>query len=375
MKIFLYAQLDTISWGYSMIKTRKVMIIDDNVTNLNIARKALHDEYNIVCIKDPCTALAEIVNTNPDVILLDVEMPILDGFELIKLIKSDLTEPYRSIPIIFLTAKDDGSSEFQGLNLGAVDYVRKPFSAALLKKRVELHLKLHDYNTDLQRMVKEQVAHIEELQYAVVHSMSEMVERRDHTTGGHIVRTSRYLKALMQQLIKDSPYASELVGVDINMYASAAQMHDVGKISISDTILLKEGKLTDEEYELMKQHTTFGADIIMSSVKDVRNFVFLETAASFALYHHEKWNGKGYPKGLQGVDIPLCGRMMALADAYDAIISRRPYKVARHHSEAVEIIMKDSGEHFDPVIVNAFVTIADEFKKISQENIEEVLGD
>ncbi len=349
-----------------MSKNRKVMIIDDNITNLNIARKALYDEYNVILIKDARMALTEIPNTHPDLILLDVEMPELNGFEVIQKIKNDLPEPFKSIPVIFLTAKDDGSSEFQGLNLGAVDYVRKPFSSALLKKRVEIHLKLHDYSTDLQRMVKEQIAHIEELQYAVVHSMSEMVERRDHTTGGHILRTSRYLKALMQKLIEDSPYSSELAEVDINMYAHAGQMHDVGKISVSDTILLKEGKLTEEEYEIMKKHTTSGYDIIKSSVNDVRNFAFLEIAATFALSHHEKWNGKGYPQGLKALEIPIAGRMMAIADAYDAIISRRPYKAAKHHEEAVEIIIKESGQQFDPVMVEAFVAIAHEFKEISE---------
>ncbi len=349
-----------------MSKTKKVMIIDDNVTNLSIARKALYDEYNVILIKDPKMALIEIPNTNPDLILLDVEMPELSGFEVIQKIKQDLQEPYKSIPVIFLTAKNDGVSELQGFNLGAVDYVRKPFSAGLLKKRVELHLKLHSYSTNLQNMVKEQIAHIEQLQYAVVYSMSEMVERRDHTTGGHIMRTSKYLKALMQKLIDDSPYSKELSEIDMNMYVHAAQMHDVGKISISDQILLKQGKLTDEEYDIMKQHTYFGWDIIKSSVQDVRHFPFLETAAMFALSHHEKWNGTGYPKGLKELEIPICGRMLAIADAYDAIISKRPYKEARKHKEAVEIIIKDSGTHFDPVMVKAFVDVEKEFEEISK---------
>ncbi len=345
---------------------KKIMIIDDNVTNLSIARKALYDEYSVILIKDAKMALTEIPNTAPDLILLDVEMPELSGFEVIQKIKEELDEPYRSIPVIFLTAKNDGSSEFQGLNLGAVDYVRKPFSAALLKKRVELHLKLHSYSTNLQNMVKEQIAHIEELQYAVVYSMSEMVERRDHTTGGHIMRTSKYLKTLMQRLIDDSPYSNELKDIDMNMYAHAAQMHDVGKICISDQILLKEGKLTSEEYDLMKQHTLFGYDIIKSSVKDVHNFIFLNTAAEFALSHHEKWNGTGYPNSLKGLDIPISGRMLAIADAYDAIISKRPYKQAKTHEEAVSIIVSESGAHFDPVMVKAFVSVADEFEEISK---------
>ncbi len=353
-----------------MNKDKKIMIVDDNVTNLSIARKALCDDYNVILIKDGSMALAEIPNTKPDLILLDVEMPGLSGFDVIEKIKNEFNEPYRSIPVIFLTAKDDGSSEYQGLNLGAVDYVRKPFSSALLKKRVELHLKLHSYNTSLEKMVKEQIAHIEELQYAVVYSMSEMVERRDHTTGGHILRTSQYIKALLLKLMNDSPYSSELADIDVNMFCHAAQMHDVGKICISDQILLKDGKLTDEEYEIMKKHTTLGSDIIVSSVKDVKNYDFLEIAAMFALSHHEKWNGTGYPSGLKGQEIPIGGRMMAIADAYDAIISKRPYKPARLHSEAVEIITKDSGTHFDPIMVDAFLSVSDEFLRISQINTD-----
>ncbi len=353
-----------------MSKNEKIMIVDDNVTNLSIARKALCDEYTVILIKDGAMALAEISNTNPDLILLDVEMPGISGFEVIEKIKNDMPEPYKSIPVIFLTAKDDGSSEFQGLNLGAVDYVRKPFSTALLKKRVALHLKLHNYSNNLKNMVKEQVAHIEELQYAVVYAMSEMVERRDHTTGGHILRTSKYLKALMNKLIDDSVYSDELSDIDVNMFCHAAQMHDVGKICISDQILLKEGKLTNEEYDIMKTHTKFGGDIIKSSVKDVHNFEFLEAAAMFALSHHEKWNGKGYPKGLKEKDIPIGGRMMAIVDSYDAIISKRPYKQAKTHEQAVEIIVQDSGQHFDPVMVNAFVEIENEFKLIFEANID-----
>ncbi len=353
-----------------MSKNEKIMIIDDNVTNLSIARKALCDEYNVVLIKDGAMALAEIPNTKPDLILLDVEMPELSGFEVIEKIKNDMAEPYKSIPVIFLTAKDDGVSEFQGLNLGAVDYVRKPFSTALLKKRVELHLKLHNYNNNLKNMVKEQIAHIEELQYAVVYAMSEMVERRDHTTGGHILRTSKYLKALMNKLIDNSVYANELSGIDVDMFCHAAQMHDVGKICISDQILLKEGKLTNEEYDIMKHHTDYGGDIIKSAVKEVHNFEFLEAAAMFALSHHEKWNGTGYPKGLKGEGIPIGGRMMAIVDSYDAIISKRPYKQAKTHEQAVEIILQDKGQHFDPVMVDAFLEIEKEFKLISEINTD-----
>ncbi len=347
-------------------KKPKIMVVDDNVTNLSIARKALANDYTVVLIKDGAMALAEIANINPDLILLDVEMPGLSGFEVIEKLKNGLPEPYCNIPVIFLTAKDDGDSEYHGLNLGAIDYVIKPFSPILLKKRVELHLKLHNYSTNLENIVHEKTASIKELQYAIVLTLSEMVEKRDNTTGGHIVRTSQYLKVFLNHLIAQAAYPEQLNGIDVELYANASQMHDVGKISISDQLLLKEGKLTDAEFELMKKHTSFGSDIIKSAIHNVQDVAFLEIAEVFASSHHEKWNGAGYPLGLQGEEIPLGGRMMAIVDAYDAIISERPYKQAKTHEQAVEIIQKDSGSHFDPYLVDYFLAVADQFKQISQ---------
>ncbi len=345
----------------------KVVIIDDNVTNLSLARKALGDDYHIVLIKDGAMAIAEIPNIKPDLILLDVEMPGLSGFDVIRNIKDYMPEPFKSIPIIFLTAKDDGDSEYQGLNLGAVDYVIKPFSSVLLKKRVELHLKLHNYSTNLENLVKEKTSHIKELQYAIVYTLSEMVEKRDQNTGGHILRTSRYLKALLLQAQLEGVYSGELAGVDVDLYAHASQMHDVGKICISDQILLKKDTLTNDEFDIMKKHTSYGSDIIQSAIHDVQDVEFLEIAELFAYTHHEKWNGTGYPQKLSGEDIPICGRLMAIVDAYDAITSERPYKKAKTHEEAVGILKADSGSHFDPILLQCFTTISDQFKAIHDE--------
>ncbi len=347
---------------------RKILIVDDNVTNLSIARKALCDDYNVVLIKDGAMALAEIPKINPDLILLDVEMPGLSGFDVIKSLKNEMQEPYKSIPVIFLTAKDDGDSEYEGLTLGAVDYVVKPFSTALLKKRVELHLELRDYSTDLERIVEEKTSHIRELQYAIVYALSEMVERRDHHTGGHIMRTSKYLKTMLEKVFTEGVYKDDLKDVDMELYAHASQMHDVGKICISDTILLKEGKLSDDEFVKMKEHTTFGSEILRSAMKTAKEASFLEVAEIFASAHHEKWNGTGYPYGLKGEEIPLGGRIMAIVDAYDAITSERPYKDAKTHEQAVEIIKNDRGTHFDPLLVDVFLNIANDFKNISNED-------
>ncbi len=342
----------------------KIVIIDDNITNLNIARKALCDDYSVVLIKDGAMAIAELPNINPDLILLDVEMPGLSGFDVIRVIKEQMPEPYCSVPVIFLTAKDDGDSEYQGLNLGAVDYVIKPFSSVLLKKRVELHLKLHNYSTRLEHLVDEKAEHFKELQYAIVYTLSEMVERRDGNTGGHIMRTSKYLEVLLAQVLQDGIYRDSLRDVDVRLCAKAAQMHDVGKICISDAILRKPGALSAQEFAYMREHPSLGEDIITSVIKDVQEVEFLEIAKVFAAAHHEKWNGTGYPRGLCGEQIPIFGRLLAIVDAYDAITSERPYKAPKPHHDAVAIIQADSGTHFDPLLVTSFLAVADTFAQI-----------
>ncbi len=352
-------------------KKQRVMVVDDNVTNLNIARKALEEHYEVLLIPSGEKALKVLERNIPDLILLDVEMPGMSGFDFISIIKSK-EAPLSEIPIIFVTAKDDSSSEFEGLDLGAVDYITKPFSFPLLLKRVELHLKLtrqqqelQNYSGNLEVMVRDKTRLIQELQYSIVQAMSDMVERRDGSTGGHIERTKNYLKILLDCVKEDSAYSEILKDVDSELYSHASQMHDVGKISIPDTILLKPGRLTTEEFDLMKMHTVFGAEAINNAMKELKNIEFLEIASEFAISHHEKWDGSGYPNGLAGEDIPISGRLMAIVDVYDAIISRRPYKEAFTHTTACDIIAKDSGKHFDPELVRVFLNIAPQFKQVS----------
>ncbi len=351
-------------------KKAKIIVVDDNVTNLNIVRKALEDQYDLMLLPSGEKALKILQKVEPDLILLDVEMPGMSGFDVIQEIKK-MPQPICEVPVIFLTAKDDTSSEFEGLELGAVDYIIKPFSFPLLLKRVELHLKLahqhrelQSYSTNLEGMVREKTQVITQLQYAVVHGLADMVEKRDGSTGGHLERTRNLLKVFMEKIIAIKAYP-ELENIDVELYAHASQMHDVGKISIPDSILLKEGRLTDIEFNLMKEHTTIGAEAIRSSMSNIQDAEFLLVAAEFAASHHEKWNGTGYPKALAGEKIPLVGRMMAIVDVYDALISRRPYKEPFSHEKAVEIIIADSGKHFDPSLVSIFMELSDIFKDIS----------
>ncbi len=356
------------------IKKQKIMVIDDNITNLNIARKALEKQYEVMLIPSGEKALKVLERIVPDLILLDVEMPGMSGFDFISIVKNT-ESPICEIPIIFVTAKDDSSSEYEGLDLGAVDYITKPFSFPLLLKRVALHLKLtnqqqelQNYSSNLEIMVREKTKVIQELQYAVVQAMSDMVERRDGSTGGHIVRTKNYLKILLDKAKEDHIYNGQLTLVDTELYSHASQMHDVGKISIPDSILLKPGRLTDDEFNIMKFHTIYGEEAIKNSIHELKDAEFLRVASEFAVSHHEKWDGSGYPNGLSGTDIPISGRLMAIVDVYDAIISKRPYKDAYTHTVACDIIVKDSGKHFDPELVQIFLKIADVFKQISESN-------
>ncbi len=355
----------------SELKKAKILVVDDNVTNLNIVRKALEESYDLVLLPSGEKALKVLERVSPDLILLDVEMPEMDGFTVIQEIKK-MPLPISEIPVIFLTAKDDAYSEFEGLDLGAVDYIAKPFSFPLLLKRVGLHLKLaqqqrelQNYSTNLEGMVREKTQVITQLQYAIVHGLADMVEKRDGSTGGHLVRTRNFLKVLMQKVLDKGVYKDEFQNIDIELYAHASQMHDVGKISIPDSILLKEGRLTDVEFIIMREHTVIGASAIRSAMSNIQDAEFLSVAAEFASSHHEKWNGTGYPNNLAGENIPITGRLMAIVDVYDALISERPYKKPMPHDEAVALIKEESGKHFDPKLVNIFLEVADTFKEIS----------
>ncbi len=297
----------------------------------------------------------------------------MDGFEVLSKIKA-MGAPYDEIPVIFVTAKDDTNSEFEGLDLGAVDYVIKPFSFNLLLKRVELHLKLaqqqqelQNYSLNLETMVEAKTATIQNLQYAIVHVLSDMVERRDGSTGGHLLRTTEYLKVLITKAKEMDVYPEILQKLDVKTLAHASQLHDVGKISIPDSILLKDERLSALEFEFMKTHTTIGEEALRFAMESLEDITFLEIAADFVGSHHEKWDGTGYPRGLAGENIPLPGRLMAIADVYDALISVRAYKEPFTHEKAVEIILDGDGTHFDPVLIGVFREVHQQFYECSQK--------
>ena len=349
-----------------------VLIVDDDMVNLTVARNALVDKYEVFTAPSGKKMFQILERIVPALILLDIEMPEMNGYEIIKLLKH--VDRTSGIPVIFLTAKNDPASEVKGLDLGAVDYIMKPFSQELLSKRVEMHiifeaqkLALKHYALDLEGEVIRKSQTVLELQGAILKTVAELVECRDNVTGGHIARTQNYLTILVDFMLEHGVYAEELRSWDTKLFVLSSQLHDVGKISIKDDILMKPGKLTVEEFEQMKKHTIFGMDIIEKVKENTTDNRFLLYAKALAGSHHEKWNGKGYPFGLKGPEIPLSGRMMAIVDVYDALTNDRPYKKAFSHEKSVEIIKGEKGTHFDPFIVNIFLMHEKEFKKIADE--------
>jgi putative two-component system response regulator len=270
----------------------------------------------------------------------------------------------------------DSVSELKGLELGAVDYIAKPFSPPLLRKRVELHLLLQDqkhvleeqkdelqhYNDNLQSMVEEKTHTILKLQNKLLEAMAEMVESRDGVTGDHIARTRQYMRILLSAVIDTGIWAEETAEWDIELLCQSCQLHDVGKIAINDNILKKRGALTAEEFAEMQQHILLGVSFIEKLEDDDPTSAFLRYAKIFVAYHHERWDGTGYPAGLAGENIPLLGRLMAIVDVYDALTSNRPYKRALSHEEAVRIILDGKGKHYDPVLAGLFEQVAEQFR-------------
>jgi len=360
------------------LNRQKVMLVDDNIANLTAGKNMLKDFYEVFALPSVNKLFEFLENVTPDLILLDIDMPAINGYEAIKILKKD--KRFAEIPVIFVTARDEEASELEGLALGAIDYITKPFSAPLLLKRIENHLliqkqrnELNEFNVNLLKMVKEKTAEVYDLQTIIINTVADLVECRDDVTGGHIGRTQKYMQLVVEQLIDDGVYAEQTYGWSMDFLLLSAPLHDVGKISISDAILNKPGRLTPEEYDIVKTHVVKGVEVIQRMEKYGKASDFLKHAEIMAMTHHEKWDGSGYPNGLKGLDIPLEGRIMAIADVYDALISVRPYKKAIPAGEAAQIIIDGSGTHFDPELINIFKKLQDQFASIAQESNEIII--
>jgi putative two-component system response regulator len=350
-----------------------VLLVDDTPGNISVINAILKENYKTRIATSGAKAL-ELARMEPlpDIVLLDIVMPEMDGYEVCMRLKADpLT---RDIPIVFLTGKTDVEDETRGFETGAVDYIHKPFTPAIVLARVRTHLLLREarvflkhQNAILERRVEERTYDLALMQDATILAMGSLAETRDNETGNHLRRTQLYIKVLASRL-SDHPRFSHLLDSEtINLLYKTAPLHDIGKVGVADRILLKPGKLDVEEFELMKMHAVYGRDAILQVEKLLgATSSFLRVAREIAYSHHEKWDGSGYPQGLAGEAIPVSARLMAIADVYDALISRRIYKPPFTHDNAVAIIAEGKGRHFDPDIAAAFLDAEDEFQAIAR---------
>jgi len=341
---------------------KTIFVIDDSDTNLSMAKEALKEQYKVMTLPSAAKMFTLMEKITPNLILLDIEMPEMDGFEALRLLKSNGARA--DIPVIFLTSTTDAGVEARGFQLGVVDFITKPFSAPVLLNRIKCHLDIDEIIRERTSQLQHKTEQLLNLQNGLVYVLADMVENRDEGTGGHVERTAAYIRILVDAMLMQQVYDSEVKQMDIELLISSARLHDVGKISISDVILNKPGKLTDEEFGIMKSHTVEGERIIDQIVSRTEDVEFLRNAKLFAGYHHERWDGAGYPHKLEKTDIPLIGRIMAIVDVYDALVSVRPYKKAFTHEEAVDIIMESSGTQFDPSLADLFFNVKDKFKAV-----------
>jgi putative two-component system response regulator len=355
---------DLAASGNNSDQTARILLVDDNTTNLQLLHETLDGiGYRLLIAKNGKTALAIARKAKPALILLDIMMPEMDGYEVCRRLKAD--EKTDRIAVIFITALADEDDEAKGLALGAVDYLTKPFNPDLVRARVRIHLELKQHQDQLERLVRERTRRLELTQAVTIESLATLAEYRDPETGGHIKRTQNYVKVLAKQLKQHPRFRDELNDDVIELLYMSAPLHDLGKIAVPDHILQKAGKLTDEEFEEMKKHTNYGHDALRITEQKLGEDSFLRYAREIAYTHQEKWDGSGYPTGLKGDEIPISGRLMALADVYDALISKRVYKPPFPHEKAVEIIVEGKGNHFDPDIVDAFIELENTFRNIA----------
>jgi putative two-component system response regulator len=353
----------------------KILVVDDAPENIHLLIDVLGDDYAIIVATDGPSALElAAAAPQPDLILLDVMMPGMDGYEVCSHLRDDPATA--GIPIIFITKLSDEADERKGLELSAVDYIHKPFSPSLVRARVRNHLELKEYRDRLEELVHLRTRELHLTQSAAIFGLAILAEYRNLETGLHIKRTQSYVRILAEHLSDNPRFRGYFDRKAIQRLCDSAPLHDIGKVGVPDNILLKPTRLTNEEFEIMKLHTAFGRDVVCRielGMNDAKASSFLRLAEEFAYTHHEHWNGTGYYR-MKGDEIPVPGRLMAMADVYDALTSERSYKAAISHEQAFRIITEGDGrtepEHFDPDILQAFIDIHDKFRRIAVANQE-----
>ena len=338
-----------------------VLIVDDTIANIRILDDLLRDEYTIrVATNGPTALRLALTEPHPDIVLLDIMMPEMDGYEVCRRLKDDPRT--HNMAVVFITAMGNEEHEARGLDLGAVDFIAKPFQPRLVRARVANHVALKKYNDELNLLVRERTKELYLSRSVTVECLASVVETRDNETGAHVRRTQHGVEILARRLRAMRPDIWDDDDDTIELFRVCAPLHDVGKVGIPDSILRKPGKLTEAEFNEMKKHTTLGYQTLSWAEKRMGGHNdFLRIGALIAYTHHERWDGKGYPRGLAGEDIPRAGRLMALADVYDALISKRVYKPAFDHETARNIIVEGRGTQFDPFVVDAFLLEEDAF--------------
>ena len=350
-----------------------ILLVDDENFYLDVLIELLSDDYQITVAKSGKQALKRAnVIPPPDLILLDVLLPDIDGYEVCRRLGEN--PDTAGIPVIFLTVMSEVEDEIKGFELGAVDYITKPISPPIVRSRVKTHLSLikarralENQNQLLERLVQERTSEISRTQDVAIFCMASLAETRDGETGNHIHRTQHYVR-LLSEYLKDRPgYKDQLDAKNIELLFKSAPLHDIGKVGVPDRILLKPGKLSQTEWEEMKKHTLYGHEALLRAEEEQGSTSFLKVAREVVISHHERWDGQGYPAGCRGEEIPVSGRLMALADVYDALISKRVYKPSFSHENATSYILEQRGAQFDPVVVDAFQDLQEDFHKIARQ--------
>lgn len=345
----------------TLVKPR-LLVIDDTPSNIHVLLDGLHDHYTFSVAAGGTRGLGLARSLRPDLILLDVSMPEMDGYQVLQALREDLRTA--AIPVIFVTGRNEEDDEEQGLAMGAVDYITKPFRLNAVRARIQNHLELKAHRDNLEQMVADQVQETTDAHLATILAMSKLAESRDGETGNHLERTRQYCRLLASHLTRIGLYPETVDDDFVHCIYQASPLHDIGKVAIPDQVLKKADRLTPEEYEVMKSHTLHGAETLASVSQLHPQNEFLKLGMEIARWHHEKWDGSGYPDRLSGTQIPLSARIMALADVYDALTSARCYKQAMSHQDALEMIRAQSGKHFEPALVQALEDIQHEYLEV-----------
>jgi len=341
---------------------KTIFVVDDSDTCLSKVEEVLESQYRVMTLPSASKMFAMLEKIMPDLILLDIAMPEMDGYTALRILKDN--PKTANIPVIFLTGQADVMVEAHSFDLGVIDFIVKPFSALVLLNRVKMHMDMDGVVRERTEHLEQKTKQMESLYDNIISILADVVESRDHLTGGHIERTTIQTKTLIDAMLERNVYADEIKSWNSDLVASSARLHDIGKIAVPDSILNKPDKLNDEEYEIMKKHVKAGEHIIDKIISKTKEETFWNKAKIFASYHHERWDGTGYPRGLKGLEIPLQGRILAVVDVYDALISERVYKKAFDHYKAVEIIKSESGKQFDPKIVEVFCDVHERFMNV-----------